>query len=149
MGETTYDEATGMQTAVVKVRGGQQMKISMNTTAIMEKQMAAKTFFEYMDALGVVMVDFIEPAAEKLMPLVIFKYSEEVRNSACFAVAKLFAAAVKAVTGPTPLRPPAFATQLLGPFVDTLLKGLKGEIHSEPRNCMSESLRDLLQVIND
>jgi hypothetical protein len=143
-GDTTTDEETGIATSVIKVAGGAMMRITLNTHLVMEKQMAAKTFYEYASALGVTLLDYLEAAAEKMLPLVIFKYNEDVRCSASFAVAKIFAAAVDAAKKGA--RPPAFASQLLMPFVDALLKGIQGEIHAEPRNCMSEALRDVLQV---
>jgi len=140
----THDEATGMQSTVVEVRGRGQMRITMNTTAVMEKQMAAKTLYEYVESLGRHMADYVEASATHVLPLVVFKYSEDVRNSASFAVGRLFAAAVDAAR--SGLKPPAFATQLLWPSVDTLVQGLKGEVHADPRCCMSEALRDVLQA---
>ena len=151
--QASYQTASGqtMESTIFQARGGNKMRLTMNTTAVMEKQMAAKTLFEYINALGVTMVEYIEAAAEKILPLVIFKYSEDVRNSAAFCCSKIFAAAVEAArpvaaNNNAPLRPPQFAAQLLNPFVEQLLTGIKGEIHAEPRACMSEALRDILQV---
>lgn len=140
----SHDEETGMQSTVVEVRGRGAMKITMNTTAVMEKQQAAKTLYEYVDSLGALMLDFVEPSAHALLPLIVFKYSEDVRNSASFAVGKLFGSACDVVRNGT--RPVEFALQFLGPFVQTLAAGLKGELHPEPRTCMAEALRDVLQA---
>jgi hypothetical protein len=143
-GGVAHDEESGLQSTIVEVRGRGQMRITMNTTAVLEKQQACQTLFEYVDALGPHLAGFLEPALVKVLPLVVFKYSELVRNSASFATGKLFKAAVDVCKAQG--QPPAFALQFLWPCADTLVKGLKGELHAEARACMAEALKDVLQV---
>jgi len=143
-GSVVHDEETGMQSTIVEVRGGSQIRFTMNTTKVLEKQLACQTVFEYVDALGPHLAAFIEPAMEKVLPLVVFKYSEQVRNSASFACGKLFSAAVEVCKANGNNN--QFAMPFLWPCADTLVKGLKGEQHPEPRGCMAEALKDLLQA---
>lgn len=142
-GSVVHDEETGLQSTIVEVRGGSQIRFTMNTTKVLEKQLACQTLFEYVDALGPHLAAFIGPALEKVLPLVIFKYSEQVRNSASFACGKLFSAAVEVCKANANNQ---FAMPFLWPCADTLVKGLKGEQHAEPRSCMAEGLKDLLQA---
>ena len=143
-GAVEHDEQSGLQSTVLEVKGRGHMRVTMNTTAVLEKQQAVKTLYEYVESLGPLMADYIEAAASAALPLVVFKYSEDVRNSASFAVGKLFAAACDAVKAGA--RPRDFALQLIWPAVDTLVQGIKGERHPEPRACMCEALRDVLQA---
>jgi importin-5 len=94
--------------------------------------------------MGRHLVDYIDMILDKTMPLVIFRYSEDVRNSASFALARLLKAAVAATADGT--RPLAYAQGFLVPFTDTLIKGINGEVQPDARNSMAEALRDVLQV---
>jgi len=140
----SHDEESGLQSTVLEVKGRGAMKVTMNTTAVLEKQQAAKTLYEYVDSLGCLMVEFVEPSAHALLPLVVFRYSEDVRNSASFALGRLFGSACEVVRSGA--KPTAFAQQFLSPVVQTLVAGLKGELHADPRCCMAEALRDVLQA---
>ena len=142
-GLTQGSIADGIATTIVEVKGT-KFKISLNTSAVLEKKTATQLLYEYAENMGRHMLDFIEPAAQDLIELVVFKFSEEVRCSACFALSKLFAAAVDAVK--YQLRAQAFADQLLLPFTHALIENLKGEISAETRASSSESLRDILQA---
>ena len=90
------------------------------------------------------MVEYIGAIVDQIMPLVVFQFSEAVRNSACYALERLFKASVAAVTAGS--RQVTFAQQYLMPFVTALLTGLKGEIHTEARTTTAEALKDLFRA---
>jgi GAF domain-containing protein len=93
-----HDEATGLQTAVVDVRGHGKKRITMNTFAVLEKAAALDTMDKYARELGWRFAECVmEGGLSGLaLPLVDFKFSEQVRTSAAIALSSFFDCVVAA-----------------------------------------------------
>jgi hypothetical protein len=94
--------------------------------------------------MGTSMEPFVDQLGELLLPLILFKYSENVRCSAAFSVAQLMQ--TYGALHRTGCRSAEACVSVLEAFVETLVAGVKGEIHAEPRSSMAEALRDVLRV---
>eukprot|EP01029_Cantina_marsupialis_P012940 TRINITY_DN2869_c0_g2_i1.p1 TRINITY_DN2869_c0_g2~~TRINITY_DN2869_c0_g2_i1.p1 ORF type:complete len:1110 (-),score=423.97 TRINITY_DN2869_c0_g2_i1:128-3457(-) len=88
-------ETEGMFSFTQQVAGHGNVRLSMDTGAILRKTEAAQQLFQYVDALGPHFAPHIEKVAESVIPMMLYTKMAVVRLSAVSTVPKLFEAACK------------------------------------------------------
>lgn len=87
---TECDEDTGMETITMNLPGMGVKKLSLNTTQMQEKALAARVVYEHAYAMGATFGQFASDCFEAFVPLLQFKYSAEVRATAAQALGQIF-----------------------------------------------------------
>ncbi|CAM9098384.1 unnamed protein product, partial [Ectocarpus fasciculatus] len=143
VGEQSIDEETGLESLVLALHGGVKKRVTMNTHAVQQKNQAARMIFEFAESLNGHMYPFLPQCFDAICGIVTDKHSSEARAAASLALAKLFDAALDAVT--LGHAPQAFGVSAMESCVDKMLAAVQGEINPESRSCAATALRDILQ----
>lgn len=141
-GEVSRNEETGLESTVISLGGGIKKRVTLNTTALQQKQQAARMIFEFAKSLKGHLKAYLVPCVQSLLTLITDKNSADVRSSSCLALSKVFEAFLDATKN-------QFTTvetlsEVLSASLGKLLEALKGEISCTSRACGAESLRDIL-----
>ncbi len=88
-----YDEEDGLQSITVSLPGMGAKKLTLNTSQIQEKILAARAVYEHANAMGADFEPYISPCLDAFEPLLQFKYSAEVRATSAQALHPIFDAA--------------------------------------------------------
>ena len=94
--EAKFDEGSRCYSQVISMHG-KAHRVTLNTHAVSEMQQAVPLVLECAQALKAGFAPYIGGIVQVLNPLVVFKYSEDVRAKSALALAQIFAAAVSAM----------------------------------------------------
>lgn len=137
----------GMDSMTLELRGVGNIRFSMNTSVMEEITMATRTLFEYAEQLEGLFFPYVEDVASAVLPLISFKFNNQVRYSAACAAPRLLGAYI------TGLRDSGADTSaamgLLEMALTPLLDALRDERDSDTRLGMAEALSDLLSVCRE
>lgn len=141
-GEVSRNEETGLESTVICLGAGIKKRVTLNTTALQQKQQAARMIFEFAKSLKGHLKSYLVPCIQSLLTMITDKNSADVRSSSCLALSKIFDAFLDATKS-------QFVTvdtlsEVLSASLGKLLEALKGEISCTARACGAESLRDIL-----
>ena len=103
-------------------------KVTLNTTAIQQKNQAARILFELSSHLKRYLGEFIMPTLQALISLVAEKHSADVRASAALAVAKAIEAYLDALKAGSITNSPASPQAVVQECFLHLLQCLKTEV---------------------
>lgn len=84
-----------IDTVTILVRGFGHMKLGINTSAVEDKVTACRMIYEYVSELKELFYPYVEKVASVVIPLVSWKYSEDVRSVAALTCAPLLHSAIK------------------------------------------------------
>jgi len=87
------DEDTGMESVMVAVPGKGLQKVTINTSKIQEKAIAARGIYEHAAALGASFGPYCKVCLDTFLPLLQFKFSSELRGTAAQTISAVFEAA--------------------------------------------------------
>jgi len=88
----SYDEVSGFESTTVSVPGEGFKKVSINVGQVQDKATATRALYEHAIALGEHFGPFITDCLQTCSNNVTYRYSSEVRSTACQTLAALFEA---------------------------------------------------------
>ena len=141
--EAKFDEGSRCYSQVISMHG-KAHRVTLNTHAVSEMQQAVPLVLECAQALKAGFAPYIGGIVQVLNPLVVFKYSEDVRAKSALALAQIFAAAVGAMREGGEYA--SLAPGLLAPTLGGVMKALHGELKEEARVSQAEAIADVLQA---
>lgn len=84
------DGGAGTESVTVAIPGRGVKRVTINTTKIQEKAMAARAVYEHAVALGASFGPYSQACLDVFLPLVAFKYSSEIRATSAQTLAAVF-----------------------------------------------------------
>jgi len=93
IGEVEMDEDTGKETVTLALPGRGLQTVTVNTSKIQEKAVAARCIYEHAAALGSEFGPYCKTCLDSFIPLVKFKFSSEIRATAAQTISAVFEAA--------------------------------------------------------
>jgi hypothetical protein len=85
----TDDADSGMSSVVLDVKGMGKKRITLNTNDVLEKEIAIRALYEYFDVLEQHMGPYAEEVAVATCPLIVYKYSPQIRDVAALLAPKI------------------------------------------------------------
>lgn len=131
------DEEEGLETVTLGDK-----RIGIRTAALEDKATACTMLTCFVTELGVGMLDYVEPVAHLMVPLLQFFYHDEVRTAAANCLPDLLRC-VK--NSGTPSAGTAL-TQLVAFMLPTLLEAIANEPETEVLSAMVEALGEIVDV---
>ena len=123
-----FDEDTGMQSFTVNLPGMGVKKLTLNTTQIQEKSLAARALYEHANSMGAAFGPYANDCFDAFLPLLEFKYSTEVRATAAQALGPVFDSACEfAVTSQAKQQYSHLITEVYPKLLLTMAKQLQVE----------------------
>lgn len=91
-GDRNVDPDEGTESMTVALPGRGLTKVTINTTKMQEKALAARAVYEHAQALGAAFGPYVLTSLTTFLPLISFQYSAEVRATATQATAAIYEA---------------------------------------------------------
>jgi len=85
----SVEDDDNMMSKTYHLRGMGELKISLNTSAMMEKELAVRSLYSYANDLQAVFLPHAAQVAAVLGPLTAFQFNADIRLSACMALPRL------------------------------------------------------------
>lgn len=141
------DTQDGMDAVTLETRAGDKKRLQINTSALQDKLNACNMLYQCALDLEGAFYPYVSDAAAVLLPLVGFKYIDDIRIVSALTLSRLLASAVDGGLhfGHAATAPP-LAQQLFDSALAVLLQALPDEEEPEVRSALAEALSALLEV---
>jgi len=136
LGDDADYEEEGLETVTLGDK-----RIGIRTAALEDKATACTMLTCFVTELGVGMMDYVEPVAQLMVPLLQFFYHDEVRTAAANCLPDLLRCVKNSGTAA-----PTALTQLVAFMLPTLLEAITNEPETEVLSAMVEALGEIVDV---
>ena len=117
----------------------------INTFAMQEVQAACRTLYEYANAMGAAFAPYVGDVADATLPLIVFKWSNDVRSVAGLLFPKLLNSLLEATRGAGSTdAEPILALLVAGGA--RLMHAIAEEHDAETRTSLAESISEVMQL---
>ncbi|KAJ0407950.1 hypothetical protein ATCC90586_006322 [Pythium insidiosum] len=148
--EENVDNSSGRDTMTVEIEGVGKKRLQINTSALQDKTNACNMLYQCALDLQGAFYPFVPEVASVLVPLLTFKYVDDIRIVSGLTLSRLLSAAVDGtINHGHGAAAPQFPQQLFEQSLEPLLSALQAEDELEVRGALAEGVSALLEVCKE
>lgn len=142
--KTEYDNVPGYESQTVSIHSGGNKKIYLNSALLQEKSTAVRMLYEYAETLKEGFFPYLEATAKVLVPLLSYRYNEQVRIASMAALPAMIKCATKALQNDHAKRD-EFCRELFAFMFEPVVHAMKVEYLLDNLNSIIDALSEVGQ----